>query len=282
MGQEDLIEKLSAAVKAGRPAALVTVIAVGGSAPREPGAKMLVYEDGAIEGTVGGGRFEAMAAEAAQDALKQRAPAKKKFELEPQSLGMYCGGWVEVFIDVFFEPLRLVILGGGHVAEQLGSLAAVTGVPYVVVDDRPEFASRRRFPQAREIIVGQPSEILGRMSVNEETYVVIVTRCHGFDMRCLVAALPTTAPYIGMIGSRTKIERLFALLERRDLDPYNDPRVHAPIGLDLGGKDPKSVALSILAEIFKVKNGAAGGHLRIQAESDQVVEWSSGGRSVVK
>ena len=257
MTQPELLQRLNDCLKAGLPVALVTVTACEGSAPREPGAKMLVFPDGKLEGTIGGGRLEAESALAAVEALKEGRSRSISFELAPKALGMYCGGKVTLFIDVHVQALKLVILGGGHVGEKTAELAAFLGLPHAVVDDRPEFAAAARFPKAREIVVGQPDGALKQLSVDQDTAVVIVTRCHGFDLRCLTAALQTPAFYVGMIGSREKTRRLFDLVRRRGLDP-EQARVYAPIGLDLGGRTPSEIALAILSEILMLKNAASG------------------------
>jgi xanthine dehydrogenase accessory factor len=252
------MKALSERLAAGLPCALITVTGSTGSTPREIGAKMLVFPNGTTLGTIGGGRLEAQAIEDSVGALKGGKPLNRSYELEPQELGMYCGGTVDVFIDVFTETLKLVILGGGHVGEKTAALAAFLGIPHWVVDDRPDYATRARFPAARQVIVDQPSSALQSLHPDANTAIAIVTRCHGFDLRCLVAALPTPAFYIGMIGSRTKIKRLFDLCERRGLEPGADARVHAPIGLDIGGRTPEVIALSIMAEIVRARNGATG------------------------
>ncbi len=254
----ELLRALSDALASGRPAALVTVTGFSGSVPREIGAKMVVFEDGSFLGTIGGGRLEAQALADAAASIKEGRSRRAAYDLEPKALGMYCGGRAEVFIDVLAQTLRLVILGGGHVGEKTAQLAAFLRIPHWVVDDRPEYASRERFPCAREVVVAQPDEALRRLGVDQRTAVAIVTRCHGFDLRCLIAALKTPAFYVGMIGSATKRERLFALCQRRGLDPARDPRVRSPIGLDLGGRRPEDIALSIMAEITQLRHGATG------------------------
>jgi xanthine dehydrogenase accessory factor len=266
MTHPELMQLLSETLARGKTVALATVTSSSGSAPREPGAKMLVFPDGSIRGTIGGGRLEAQVIEDAKAALAAGKSAARSYELEPAALGMYCGGKVEVFIDAFRETLKLVILGGGHVGEKLAALAAFLGVPHCVVDDRPEFATASRFPAARQVLVEQPASALPALGVDANTAIAIVTRCHGFDLRCLVAALPTPAFYIGMIGSRAKTRRLFSACEKKDLDPAADPRVRAPIGLDLGGRSPEAIALSIMAEIYAVRHGTAATPLSAAAQ----------------
>ena len=204
MSHAELMRALSDALARGEAAALVTVTGFSGSVPREVGAKMLVFLDGRTAGTIGGGRLEAQAIEDAAAALREGTARQASYELEPRALGMYCGGQARVFIDVFRDTMRLIILGGGHVGEKTAALASFLNVPHWVIDDRPEYASRERFPSAREAIVSQPYAAIKRIGVDARTAIAIVTRCHGYDLRCLITALATPAFYIGMIGSRTK------------------------------------------------------------------------------
>ncbi len=262
----NLVKRLSERLSSGVPIALVTVTSSEGSVPRETGAKMLVAPDSSIEGTIGGGRMEAVAISDAVAALADGKSLEKTYELEPKALGMYCGGKVTVFIDVFSEPLKLVILGGGHIGEKTAELASFLGVAHWVVDDREEFSRKERFPHARSVTNAPPDQALKTLKVDEKTAIAIVTRCHGFDLRCLVASLATPAFYIGMIGSRTKTTRLFDLCEKRGLDPGADPRVHAPIGLDLGLSTPEAIALSILGEVLQQRYQASGKPLSLEKE----------------
>jgi xanthine dehydrogenase accessory factor len=262
----ELIRRLSEFLENGTAVAMVTVVSTDRSAPREIGAKMLVFEDGSIEGTVGGGTLEAMAIRAAVEALKIGESRKETFTLEPKKIGMYCGGEVEIFVDVFKRSLRLIILGGGHVAERLGKVSSAAGLSYIVADDRPQFANAKRFPEAAAVHVGRPQDLLKDLVNGPEDYIAIVTRCHAFDIECLAESLKTAAPYIGLIGSRTKIKQVFEILNKRGLHPETDPRVYSPIGLDLGDKSPAAIAVSIVAEILKLKNGATGSHMKLSTQ----------------
>jgi xanthine dehydrogenase accessory factor len=260
-----LVASLDAALARGEPVAVITVIDTAGSAPRELGAKMLVYADGSTDGTVGGGTLEARAIQEAIVALATGQPRKVRYNLGysgPRSIGMFCGGEVEVFVDVMRQPARIVLLGGGHVAERVAQTAQMAGFSHSIVDDRADYANRERFPDAEEVLVANPAEALGRLDVNASTYVIIVTRCHVQDMECLASALTTKAAYIGMIGSVTKVRQVYRRLARRHIDPGSDPRVHAPIGLALGTSEPSHIAISIMAEILKEIHGGTGASLR--------------------
>lgn len=251
---------------AGRPFVLATVTATEGSAPREPGAKMLVRVDGSIAGTVGGGPLEGMAIATARELLGNGGGSKKEsFELQhkgPTSLKMRCGGRVEVFFDVHRPPAAIVVVGGGHVGRATAAVAVAAGIPTVVVDDRTEFAEPSRFPGARVLLKDLRTEGLAGVPVNPGDAVVVVTRCHDVDEGVLRAAIATPAAYVGMIGSRRKVAEIFRRLAETGLDPAADPRVHAPIGLALGTDAPGEIAVSILAEVLKVRTGRDAAHLR--------------------
>jgi xanthine dehydrogenase accessory factor len=251
--QKNIIKLLSETIDAGRQAAFVTVTATGGSTPREAGAKMLVFGDGSIEGTVGGGAVEALVIKQAVDCLEKGASGKFTFALKPGgNTGMICMGDMEVFIDVYAAPLKVLILGGGHVGVKIAEACRLAGYPYQVADDRAEFANAERFPQAAQIINEPPHQAVAAAAVDARTSVVIVTRGHALDRECLEAALATKAAYIGMIGSEKKVREIARLLGEKGLHPLKDPRVHAPVGLNLGGKTPGEIAVSMLAEIIKV------------------------------
>lgn len=251
---------------AGRPFVLATVIATEGSAPREPGAKMLVRLDGSIAGTVGGGPLEGMAIVTARELLQEGGASKKEsFELRhegPTSLKMRCGGRVEVFFDVHRPPAAIVVVGGGHVGRATAAVTVAAGIPTIVVDDREEFADPARFPGARVLRKDLRTEGLAGVPVNPGDAIVIVTRCHDVDEGVLRAAIATPASYVGMIGSRRKVAEIFRRLAGDGVDPAADLRVHAPIGLALGTDAPGEIAVSIVAEVLKVRTARDAGHLR--------------------
>ena len=260
---QDVIKELAKALDEGRAAALVTVIAAEGSTPREAGAKMLVLGDGSIRGTVGGGSLEALSIEQAVKCLQVGEGGKFVFDLKPGgNTGMICMGRAEIFVDIYREAVKLLILGGGHVGQKVAEAARLAGYPYAVADDRTEFANPERFPGAGAIITEPADKAVDAVGVNKDTYVVIVTRGHALDREGLEAAMKTKAAYIGMIGSEKKVREVFRLLGEKKIYPAKDPRVHAPVGLDLGGKTPGEIAVSILAEIIKFRYRRGGGSLR--------------------
>lgn len=165
------------------------------------------------------------------------------------------GGVIEVLLEPVTADPMLYVFGGGHVAGEIVPLAARVGFQVVVVDDRPEFAEPARFPSAREVIQAPYEGIMGRLSVDPSSYVVVVTRGHSHDKEVLGQALETDARYVGMIGSSRKIGIIFDRLREEGTSPESLDRVHAPIGIDIGAETPEEIAVSIVAELIKVRAG---------------------------
>ncbi len=267
MGLNKIFHVLDDAMQRGQDVAMVTVVKAEGSTPRETGASMLVFPDGKIDGTVGGGKLEALCIEAAQDAIKWNQNQFKVFDLTEEAIGMACSGHTEVFIQVFKGEIDLLILGCGHVGQKIAELATFLGIPYAVADDREEFANAERFPNAQKILLCPPDQAIRPENLTPRTYIIIVTRGHALDQECLEAALQTSVPYIGMIGSMKKVPLTFERVQAKGLDPLHDPRVHSPIGLDLGGKSPAEIALSTLSEIVKIAHKRTGAHNRFHQDA---------------
>lgn len=246
----------------GKPFGLITVIKAEGSVPRHDAAKMIVFADGSALGTVGGGLVEKKAIEEAVAAIKEGKCRLISYTLnksKPGGLPMLCGGDMELFIEVFKPKLHIVIAGGGHVGKALADLAAMTGYRVSVIDDRPEWANRDRFPLADDIIVDEDiKKAFASCKIEGDTAIVIATRGHQQDKNMLKAALHQGAGYIGMIGSRKKVAEVFSQLRDEGIDDNILRKVHAPVGLDLGAQTPEEIAVSILSEIMMVKNATTG------------------------
>lgn len=257
---ETLYAQVAEAVARGQNVALATLVRVDGSVPREVGSKMLVYPDGQILGTIGGGAMEAAVIEAAVHALVQGEPRLLRYDLrEPAEgdLGI-CGGEAEVFIDVIAPPPTLLVVGGGHVGMALAEIGHQCGFRVVVVDDRPEMVSEARFPHAAERLSGEIVACLGELELTPQWYVVIVTRGHAYDQEALRVVAGSRAAYVGMIGSRRKVSATYEGLLAEGVPESQLARVHAPIGLDIGAQTPAEIAISILAEIILVRKGTRG------------------------
>jgi xanthine dehydrogenase accessory factor len=153
--------------------------------------------------------------------------------------------------------IRLVIVGAGHVGQAVASLAAQADFDVWVVDDRADYASAERFPQAERRIVGPFDEVLPALEITPHTYALIVTRGHGHDQEALYHLAPTLAPYVGLIGSRRKIKLIFESLREQGVSEPALARVSAPVGLDIGSQTVPEIAISIVAELIARRSRGA-------------------------
>ncbi len=253
----NLWSELARLENSGTPAALVTVIRVQGSTPREAGARMIVLPDGKIIGTIGGSAVESLVIREALEVLRTGKARISQYDLndpEKSSSGMICGGKMEFFIEPLKPLPHLYIFGAGHVGLALAQMTGNLGLPYTIVDDRPEFASQERFPQALRICCGNFPEIIPTLDWIQPAFIVIVTRCHDTDLEVLRQVLRKPHAYLGMICSRRKKAEIFRILSEEGFSKEELDQVHAPIGLDIRSETPAEIAVSILAEIIQVKN----------------------------
>ena len=260
-----ILKAVSSAVEKGIETAVVTVLEVKGSSPGKEGSMMAVFSDGFILGTVGGGALEYEFIHEALKAIKENKSCEKSFELtEKGSLHMKCGGFVRAYIKVFSKREKLLIMGGGHLGAELYTLGKFLNKYVVVFDDREEFANRERFPEADEIIFGKMEETVKNYSVDENSYIIIVTRGHENDKECLKAILDkkVSPKYIGMVGSRGKVLSTYKELLDEGYSKDELKKIYSPIGLDISSSEPKEIALGIMAEITAVKNQKTGEHMR--------------------
>lgn len=260
-----ILKAVSSAVEKGIETAVVTVLEVKGSSPGKEGSMMAVFSDGSILGTVGGGALEYEFIQEALKAIKENKSCEKSFELtEKGSLHMKCGGFVRAYIKVFAKREKLLIMGGGHLGAELYTLGKFLNKYVVVFDDREEFANRERFSEADEIIFGKMEETVKNYSVDENSYIIIVTRGHENDKECLKAILDkkVSPKYIGMVGSRGKVLSTYKELLDEGYSKEELKKIYSPIGLDISSSEPKEIALGIMAEIIAVKNQKTGEHMR--------------------
>jgi xanthine dehydrogenase accessory factor len=165
------------------------------------------------------------------------------------------GGSVELFVEPILSDPVLYIFGGGHVSAQIIPLASRVGFKVEVIDDRPEFADARKFPDASRVHLFPFEGVLDKIPVDESSYLVIVTRGHIHDKSVLEQCLKTKARYIGMIGSRRKKAMIYEKLLEEGFTKADLDRVHAPIGLEIGAETPEEIAVSIVAELIQVRAG---------------------------
>src|SRR5436853_4451085 len=254
----DIYEEIVKLRREGRRGAVATIVNVRGSIPSFKTAKMLVRDDGSIFGTIGGGCVEADVWQAAREVMESEKPRTLTFNLnqDPKyDTGLLCGGTLDIFIEPVLPPALLYIFGAGHVSVNLYKVAKDAGFEVVVVDDREAYANRERFPEAKEVIAEDFDQAMARLSPNESSYIVIVTRGHRDDMRVLRWAVQTRARYVGMIGSKRKTITMFGELLNGGIAEKLFERVHAPVGLDIGAITPEEIAASITAELIAMRRG---------------------------
>src|SRR6476661_377286 len=213
---EEVLPAAAAALERGEPAALVTIVRSSGSTPQRTGAKMLVFGDGRTVGTIGGGCYENDAMGKAREAIATGKPLLVKYDLNDdfvQESGLICGGQMEVYIDPIAPVPSLYIVGAGHVGWHLARAAADAGFTIHVVDDREKFANAERFPSAETIEVDDIGGWLHRAELPPGGYAVVVTRGHTHDFEALRALAARELRYVGLIGSRAKVARIFGALE---------------------------------------------------------------------
>lgn len=250
---------------------LCQIVRAEGSTPGKVGWKLLARPDGSFCGNLGGGAFEAMVKSDALAKLALPAGAGVESEVKRyylteeavkgQPTGMVCGGMAEVFLEILVAAPVLVVCGGGPVGQALARAGALAGFELLVADDREEFRRPRLFPaETRFAAVGRDYEqdFLAPVRLRD-LYVTVVSRCWQTDSAALAAVLRQAPPrlrYLGLMGSRRKVERVREEVSGRGLDLSAVP-LHAPIGLPLGGDSPGEIAISILAEVIGTRYEAS-------------------------
>ncbi len=259
MDERRIYQRLAEHIAADRPVALCTVVWTRGSVPRRPGSKMLVYPDGAFEGTVGGGELEHRVRQAALEALEDGRPRYLTYNMVDPARGDpgVCGGEVHVYIEPVLPPPTVVVIGAGHVGRAVVELARWLGWRVVLYDQREEWCNPEKIPGADRYLVTAPDELLQHLEVTPWTYFVLVTPGTQVDAEVLPVLLPTQARYIGVIGSRRRwATTRKILIEEKGIPADLVDRVVSPIGLEIGAETPAEIALSIMAQVVGVHRGA--------------------------
>ena len=235
----------------GGSAILATLISVDGVFPKGEGSKALIRPSGEKIGSlVESEGLEQEILSETEVVLKEKRPKLVTFE---RKRGAAPWQKMEALLEPIFSEPTVYIFGAGHVSQQIAPFAKRVQFKVVVIDDREEFANRERFPEADEIIVSDFETCFHQFHIDDSSYIVIVTRGHLYDGFVLEQAVKTNARYVGMIGSKKKIRILYQDLMKKGILKKNLDRVHAPIGLDINSETPEEIAVSIVAELIKVR-----------------------------
>lgn len=256
-----LLRQLVEAVDSGVAVASATVVDTSRSVPRRAGAKMLVFRDGSISGTVGGGEMEARVVAEGVASLADGRCRLLSYRLVDPGRGDpgVCGGDVQIFVEPHMAEPTVIVMGYGHVGRAVAQLAGWLGFRVVATDDRPmapDDSSDSEAPggdwgdgMPDELIIGTVGDLLAGRGIGPDVSVVLVTRNVDVDAAALPALLATDAGYVGVMGSERRWATTRARLEAEGVDPAALDRVHAPIGVEVGAETPEEIALSIMAEV---------------------------------
>ncbi|TAL56866.1 MAG: XdhC family protein [Bacteroidetes bacterium] len=250
---KNIYEKIIEIQKGGQNAVVCTIVNTKGSTPRKTGAKMIVYANGQIFGTIGGGELEKAVINNALERIKENEPKIFRHDLLHQH-GMCCGGTVDIFVEPVMKKRKLYIFGAGHTGKALAKFSVDLDFETVLIDDRKEYledfniagVNKMRLPFA---------EALQLLPFDEQTYICIMTYSHPVDRNILACCLKKPFAYLGMIGSKRKVEmtkKMFS--DGLNISEQDLEKVDMPMGIDIKAEGPDEIALSILAKLIAVKN----------------------------
>lgn len=243
----NLYRAVQSEVERGRSVAIATLLA-------DARTRLVIFEDGRADGTLGDAAIDEEARASALELIGKRTSRTVRLNTDSSA--------TEVFFEVHGPVPTLIVFGAGSVSMPLVGLARELGLRTIVVDGRPRFATRERFPQADELLIGIPSEIAGTLSYSASTMVVLTAHDYKYDIPVLKIVLRTEAAYIGLLGSRKRGRAILEFLKESGISEDLLGRVRVPTGLDIGAQSAAEIALSILAEAVAVRAGRAGMPLR--------------------
>ena len=239
----DLYRTVRETVDQGKSAVLATSL-------QESSCKLLLLEGGEISGTLGAPELDREAQSVARELVRRRTSCTVTLGSSP------------VFFEVHGPPPTLIVFGAGHVSMPLISLAHDLGLKTVVVDGRPRFATRERFPDVDELLIGIPSEIAGTLAYTSSTFVVLTAHDYKYDLPVLKVVLPARPAYVGLLGSKRRGKAIREFLQDGGMDQELLDQLHVPTGLDIGADSAAEIALSILAEAVAIKSGKTAAFMK--------------------
>jgi xanthine dehydrogenase accessory factor len=261
-----ILAELLEARNQGTPCVLVTVAAAQGSVPRQAGTKMIVYAGGKISGTIGGGKAEALIIQDALRCLETGKIELKRYPLregEPDSFGAICGGEMTLLIEPQRSGESLYLFGAGHCAAAIARLARSCGLNVFVIEDREDELATFEHANQKHLCK-TPADFVSQHTWNPTDAILLVNRNYLMDRETLKAVLETSGyGYIGMIGSRRKVLKVYDELRNLGVKSEWLSQVHAPIGIDIGADSPDEIAISVLAEVLAVLRKRSGKSMKL-------------------
>ena len=261
---KSIFTRISEAEVCGRGAAVCIITETHGSTPAKAGSKMIVYEDGTSEGTIGGGNLERRVVENALSSIESGVTESFVHNLT-RDHNMCCGGTVSVYVEPVRKPKRLYLFGAGHIGTQLSRIAVSLGFEIFLIDERADIFKDTYSQQIKNVSLNH-RDAVKQLTFDENTYIFICTHLHEYDRDILAHCINLPHKYIGMIGSRRKVEitrKLF--LENSIATQAQLEVVDMPAGIDIGAETPAEIAVSILARI--IERGGSKTTKRINGKS---------------
>jgi xanthine dehydrogenase accessory factor len=250
----NLLNEISKAGENKLNSVLCLVVQTSGSTPRKIGSKMLVYEDGSISGSIGGGNIEKKVIEQAIVQLQEGKPATFKYNLV-KDLEMCCGGRMAIYFEPIMKKNKLYIFGAGHTGEALAKYAVNFKFDISLFDDRKEYLEKIKLDDVEKVECNFSKPLKG-IECDAQTYVVIMTYNHQVDREVLSYFAGKELAYLGMIGSMRKIEVTKKMLrDEQKVTVQQINKIDMPIGIDIKVEEPEEIAISVLAKLIDVKNG---------------------------
>ena len=274
----DIFSLVAEARRLEQDIALATVVRTQGSVPRHAGSKMIVWPDGRIAGTVGGGMLELRVIETALTCMQTAKPQYLAYDMSDMAQGDVgiCGGSVEVYVEPVVSPPTVVVIGCGHVGKEVAFLAKWLGFRVFVSDDRVELCTVDQIPGMDGYYPVAATALLEQVPIGSQTYIAAMTRGQVVDLDLLPPLIQSPARYIGLIGSRRRWTLTAKALRERGLSDADLGRIHAPVGLELKAETPREIAVSVLAEIIMVQHGGDGQPMRsLPATPSEVTDSAS-------
>jgi len=259
IGAAETSELLLTTAEAGGTAAAVTV--VGASEPKLLGNRMVRLSTVGEARTVGALGTESLDAEALRLLDEAIMDPRSRDGLR---IAASEGEEVELYLEIRRPVRDLIVVGAGHIAQPMAHLGALLGYRVTILDDRPDFATRERFPDADRLVRADFSDPFADVTIGERSHLLLVTRGHKYDYECLIRALRVDPPpaYIGMIGSRRRVRATYVQLLDEGVEPSLIDRIYAPVGLDIGAETPEEIAVAVAAELVMLDRGGSGASLK--------------------
>lgn len=255
----EIIKKAAENQSKGIAFVMATVVEGVEKTPGRSGFKLIYYREGKLEGTVGGGKLERLVLDKCEEVFKNQNNALLEFELTETSegIGMMCGGIAKVFFEYFPPTKKAYIFGAGHLCRSVVPILNSIGFYCVVIDNREDFANKSRIPQADEVYAVDYLKFLENFEPTKNDAVLIFTHghIHDFDILDVLCHRNAEAGYIGMIGSRIKVQQALDQIRAFRYNGDLIEKIHAPIGLNIGKTTTQEIAIAIAAEVLAVFNG---------------------------